>query len=486
MSLFKSTRSVRLDKCTKFQITASRALSAALFIRGQPLSVVGNCVTEGRKKRLNSPYRRHDSSPTLVRHASQNFRPEEHAFGDECEKLHCFSAAFARVIRSARETGRMSKPKVVVGLPVYNGQKYLAAAVDSHLSQTFGDFDLVISDNGSTDATPDICADYVRKDKRVKFLRSDVNRGILWNHRRVLDEAENATHYFRWAGADDILEPGLLQAMVDVLDTRAEVVAVMPDTKNIDDRSEAIGTMARCLDFQSQDVFQRAHDVLVAHYQHVIAYGLLRMSTLRLMRTRPNYFGWDPVFAWELALRGQVVQAAGPALLRRFHAGSISRVKTLKELRRWVEPHSKAGMSFPTGTGRTNVRVCCWPVRCPCAIGCASASFCCATRVGNERTCFVMSHKRRGARSGCPTSTHSIEELRWSSHRAPPDACFTVVIASRCNDARSDLLKRACQSVRAMAGDLDYSILIVANGTSVSSYVLDWLATQSKIRMSSD
>jgi len=241
----------------------------------------------------------------------------------------------------------MSGRSVIVGLPVYNGQKYLGAAIESHLAQTFGDFDLVISDNGSTDATAEICSDYAKKDERVKYLRSPENRGILWNHRRVMDEIGSATRYFRWAGADDVMEPTLLQTMVDVLDTRAEVVAVMPDTKNIDDRGEVIGAASRTLDFQSPDVFQRAHDILVANYQHVIAYGLLRVSTLNVMRTRPDYFGWDPVFAWELALRGQMVQTEGPALLRRFHVGSISHVKTSKELRKWVEPNSKAGMSFP-------------------------------------------------------------------------------------------------------------------------------------------
>jgi len=85
----------------------------------------------------------------------------------------------------------MSERKVVIGLPVYNGQKYLGAAIESHLSQSFGDFDLVISDNGSTDATPQICADFAAKDKRVKFLRSAENRGILWNHRRVLDAIQS-------------------------------------------------------------------------------------------------------------------------------------------------------------------------------------------------------------------------------------------------------------------------------------------------------
>jgi glycosyltransferase involved in cell wall biosynthesis len=208
----------------------------------------------------------------------------------------------------------------------------------------------VISDNGSTDATPEICTDYASKDKRIKYLRSPKNRGILWNHRRVFEAIESPNQYFRWAGADDIMEPGLLQAMVDVLNARPEVEAVVPDTKNIDDRGEIIGSMTRTLDLQSSDVFERARAVLVASYQHVIAYGLLRASTLRLMRTRPDYVGWDPVFVWELALRGQMVQLAGPVLLRRFHTGSISRVKTAKEMKKWVEPNSKAGMNFPHWT----------------------------------------------------------------------------------------------------------------------------------------
>jgi len=91
----------------------------------------------------------------------------------------------------------MSGRSVIVGLPVYNGQKYLGAAIESHLAQTFGDFDLVISDNGSTDATAEICSDYAKKDERVKYLRSPENRGILWNHRRVMDEIGSATRYFR-------------------------------------------------------------------------------------------------------------------------------------------------------------------------------------------------------------------------------------------------------------------------------------------------
>jgi glycosyltransferase involved in cell wall biosynthesis len=97
----------------------------------------------------------------------------------------------------------MSERKVVIGLPVYNGQKYLSDAIESHLSQSFGDFDLVISDNGSTDMTSEICSGYASKYKRVKYLRSAENRGIRWNHRRVFEAIESPRQYFRWAGADD-------------------------------------------------------------------------------------------------------------------------------------------------------------------------------------------------------------------------------------------------------------------------------------------
>lgn len=244
----------------------------------------------------------------------------------------------------------MSGRMITIGLPVYNGQKFLQAAIDSHLSQSYGDFELVISDNGSTDATEEICRRYAAQDDRISYLRSPVNRGILWNHRRVLEGLGEATPYFRWAGADDVLEPGLLAAMVDVLRSRPEVEAVMPATKNIDEAGAIIRSMERTLNLESAVPYERARQILLANYQHVIAYGLLRAPSLRRMRTGPDYIGWDPVFIWELALRGRIFQLEQLALLRRFHPGSISRVKTAGEMRKWVEPDARAGMNFPHWT----------------------------------------------------------------------------------------------------------------------------------------
>jgi glycosyltransferase involved in cell wall biosynthesis len=171
----------------------------------------------------------------------------------------------------------MSRRKVISGLPVYNGEAYIASAIEGHLSQSFGDFDLVISDNASTDGTGDICREYARRDDRVKYFRVPENRGLLWNHRRVMELIESPDQYFRWAAADDVMEPRLLEAMVAVLDTRPEAVAAAPETTNIDRDGKVIGSAGRTLDMRSPDVYERAWQVLCGSgYQMVIAFGLFR------------------------------------------------------------------------------------------------------------------------------------------------------------------------------------------------------------------
>ena len=79
----------------------------------------------------------------------------------------------------------MTPPRVAIGLVVYNGQRHLAAAIDSLLSQTMEDFVLDISDNASTDQTEEICRSYAAADSRVRYVRHDENHGPTWNHNFV-------------------------------------------------------------------------------------------------------------------------------------------------------------------------------------------------------------------------------------------------------------------------------------------------------------
>lgn len=93
-------------------------------------------------------------------------------------------------------------PLVSIGMPVYNGERYIKEALDSLLSQTFNDFELIISDNASTDATEKICLEYADKDKRIRYIRQRQNKGPLVNFNYVLSHAKG--EYFMWAAADDV------------------------------------------------------------------------------------------------------------------------------------------------------------------------------------------------------------------------------------------------------------------------------------------
>jgi glycosyltransferase involved in cell wall biosynthesis len=101
-----------------------------------------------------------------------------------------------------------NKPRVSLGMPVYNGERYLEKTFDSVLAQTYKDFELVISDNGSTDRTQAICERYAKMDSRVKYHRNSKNIGIAPNFNRVYELSPS--EYFKWTDYDDLLAPEFL------------------------------------------------------------------------------------------------------------------------------------------------------------------------------------------------------------------------------------------------------------------------------------
>jgi len=106
-------------------------------------------------------------------------------------------------------TQASNSPKVSIGMPVYNGEAFIREALDSLLAQTFTDFELIISDNASTDGTEAICREYAAKDARIRYVRQAENRGGIPNFQFVLDEAVG--EYFMWAAADDVWLPNFIQ-----------------------------------------------------------------------------------------------------------------------------------------------------------------------------------------------------------------------------------------------------------------------------------
>lgn len=124
-------------------------------------------------------------------------------------------------------------PRVSIGMPVYNGNPFIRKALDSLLAQTFTDFELIISDNASTDGTETICRDYAAHDSRIIYIRQKENRGPIWNFRFVLNQAHG--EYFMWAAADDARDKYFLELAVKVLDCDPRVGLSFSDmiTKNI-------------------------------------------------------------------------------------------------------------------------------------------------------------------------------------------------------------------------------------------------------------
>ena len=111
-------------------------------------------------------------------------------------------------------------PKVSIGMPVYNGEKFIRETLDSLVMQTFTDFELIISDNNSKDNTEAICREYTVKDKRIRYVRQSENRGQLLNFQFVLNEAVG--EYFMWASADDLFSPKWLANLTSSLQGRAD------------------------------------------------------------------------------------------------------------------------------------------------------------------------------------------------------------------------------------------------------------------------
>ncbi len=212
----------------------------------------------------------------------------------------------------------MSHPTVTIGLPVYNGENYLRQAVDSVLAQTYGDVELVISDNGSTDATETICREYAEQDGRVQYHRVEQNRGATWNFNRVVELARG--RYFRWAAHDDLLMPECLARSVEALERTPAAVLAHTAVELIDADGTSRGVFRGDdeLRFDDADPATRYRDVLRDHRCFEV-FGLIRTEHLRAVGPMGAYGNADGILVSRLALRGPFVKIDDALFAERMH-----------------------------------------------------------------------------------------------------------------------------------------------------------------------
>jgi glycosyltransferase involved in cell wall biosynthesis len=233
-------------------------------------------------------------------------------------------------------------PTVSVGLPVFNAERYLALALDSLLVQTFDDFELIVSDNGSTDATEEICRTYAREDPRLRFERVTENRGATWNFNHVFHQARG--RYFRWAAYDDLCAPSHLERLVEALqDAPPTVVLCYTRTRLIDAEGADLGEYEDGLDLRDPKPSQRlVHLIRRLGYANAI-YGLVRPEALSKTRLVGSYPSADIVLLGELALLGEFFEVPEPLFLRRIHEQMSTRAHpTSRQRLMWFDPSQTA------------------------------------------------------------------------------------------------------------------------------------------------
>jgi glycosyltransferase involved in cell wall biosynthesis len=212
-----------------------------------------------------------------------------------------------------------SRPRVSIGLPTYNGERFLAAAIESLLAQEFEDFELLLADNGSTDGTAAICRRYCTLDPRVRYLPSPTNRGAAWNFNRVVDAARG--EYFKWAADDDLYDPAFVTGCVDVLDRHPDVVLCFTEAVEIDDNGEVFHKRGPINVADLPDAAARFRAMLLDEVYCYAVFGVIRTAVLRSTGLIGPYSTSDRVLLAELALHGRFVERAEPHFLHREHAG---------------------------------------------------------------------------------------------------------------------------------------------------------------------
>jgi glycosyltransferase involved in cell wall biosynthesis len=241
-------------------------------------------------------------------------------------------------------------PRVTVGVAVFNGEPFIVETLDSLLKQTFRDFEIVISDNASTDQTEQICREYVVRDSRIRYYRSDVNRGAAWNHNRVFELARG--EYFKWNSADDVCAPEFLDRCVAALDQNPDAVMSCTDVCAIDEHGQRVGTFPVAIpeEISAGTAHERFRRNIQIDHGCCHIYSLIRSVVLRKTDLISNYDDSDRVLLAHLSLFGRCILIHESLLFNRDHPARFCRSFVgwrTREGAAWFDPSVTNRMLFP-------------------------------------------------------------------------------------------------------------------------------------------
>lgn len=217
-------------------------------------------------------------------------------------------------------------PLVSIGLPVYNGERFLRQAVDSLLAQTFADFELIISDNASTDATESICREYLGKDRRIRYYRNGTNIGPTANFNRVF--ALSVGHLFMWASHDDYWEPECLESCLEGFRASPDVVLVGAKGQLLDAETAQIKLIDTGVSTVGLGPAQRLmrYKLAIHNGEHVgvIFYGLHKRAALSAVLPMKAVISGDQLLLAALCFEGEFRTVPRVLMTKRWGSTSAS------------------------------------------------------------------------------------------------------------------------------------------------------------------
>jgi glycosyltransferase involved in cell wall biosynthesis len=241
-----------------------------------------------------------------------------------------------------KKTGVETVPAISVCLPVYNGENYVAEAITSILEQTFTDFELIITDNASTDHTEEICRKFADADSRIRYRRNERNIGGARNQALAIQLSRG--RYVRLSAHDDKIAPTHLEECLAVLEKRPDVVIAFTATVELDEVGR-VGRHYRNARGTADTPSRRFQELIFRNHNCDAVYGVIRGDILRGVRPMDNFIDADKVFLCRLAFHGPFVSIDRPLFYKRFHPKNW--VGNWRDRMAWYNPDAKGKATFP-------------------------------------------------------------------------------------------------------------------------------------------
>jgi glycosyltransferase involved in cell wall biosynthesis len=238
----------------------------------------------------------------------------------------------------------INQPRLSIGLPVYNGERFLRFALDSILGQTYRDFELIISDNASNDGTMLICQDYAARDSRIRYYRNLENIGAAENFNRVFTLARGL--YFKWAAADDLISPTFLEKCISILDQDPSVILSYTKVDRIDSSGELGGTYDYKMRVDDPAPHIRFSDLILINHFCVAIFGVFRRDSLARTPLIGKFVGSDRVLLAELGLQGRFCEIPEYLFHRRDHPQASGRMFNIYKRLAWFDPRKENAINL--------------------------------------------------------------------------------------------------------------------------------------------